>query len=248
MRKSGPRSRRDFLRLCGGASAALACGSRGLLAAPPAAHQAYAKVLLVDRDGAPVRCEALGKHREYVFQYPYRATPCFLIDLGEPLPGGNELTTEDGRRYRWTGGVGPNRSVVAFSAICAHKLSHPSRVVSFIGYREQPVGFLNRQQQVERRAGVIQCCSEHSIYDPAAGAAVVAGPSPQPLAAIELRYEQDALYATGVYGGELFARYFQQFGERLMLEYLGSGYSDDVADTSTVIPGEEFTRNRIRCG
>ena len=33
------------------------------------------------------------------------------------------------------GGIGRDKSVVSFSAICAHKLSHPSRNISFINYR-----------------------------------------------------------------------------------------------------------------
>jgi len=42
---------------------------------------------------------------------------------------------------------------------------------------------------------VIHCCSEHSQYDPAEGARVVAGPAPQPLAAILLDHDpaSDAL-------------------------------------------------------
>lgn len=241
-------SRRRFLRLCGSLGAALTCRPQALLAEPVAPLQRHHRVLLVDHHGEPIRCEQLGRDREYIFNYPFRATPCFLLDLGRPLGGGTELRTEDGRRYRWRGGVGPGQSVVAFSAICAHKLTHPSPTVSFIGYREQPVGFVNRAQELEQRARVIQCCSERSIYDPAAGAAVVAGPAPQPLAAIELAYQDGALFATGVYGGELFARYFERFGERLMLEHLSDDYAAPVEDRTEVFTAEQYSRKRIACG
>ena len=240
-------SRRHFLRLCGSAWAALACGARPLSATPRSPQTRFQKTLIVDQDGAPIRCEALGTEREHVFHYPFKSTPCFLIDLGESLAGVAGLHTDDGRTSDWQGGVGPNRSVVAFSAICAHQLSHPSKIVSFIGYRSQPVGYVNKNHQIERRSKVIQCCSEHSIYDPTQGAAVVSGPAPQPLAAIELTHEDDMLYASGVYGGDQFDRYFGQFGERLQFEYLGDSYRELMVGETTAVPGELYTRNRIKC-
>ncbi len=240
--------RRDFIKLCSSAGVALACGGAAALAAPQAPAQAFPRALLVDTQGEPLRPEALPSGQAQIFFYPYRSTPCFLLDLGEALPGGAELQTETGVPYRWQGGVGPNRSVVAFSAICAHKLTHPSPMVSFIGYREQPVGFVNRAQQVERRGHVIQCCSEHSLYDPKRGAAVISGPAPQPLAAIELAFVDGAFHATGVYGGDLFARYFEQFGDRLQLEYAGDGYAEPAGEQCVVQPMEGYTRNLIRCG
>lgn len=36
-------------------------------------------------------------------------------------------------------GVGPGASIVAFSAICAHRMSYPTRNVSFIDYRHKPM-------------------------------------------------------------------------------------------------------------
>ena len=240
-------SRRNFLRFCGSAWAALACGAGPIAATPSAPQRRFHKALIVDQNGAPIRCEELGKEREYIFHYPFKSTPCFLIDLGESLESVTGLKTDDGRTYDWHGGIGPNRSVVAFSAICAHQLSHPSKIVSFIGYRDKPVGFVNKNEQIEQRSKVIQCCSEHSIYDPTRGASVVSGPAPQPLAAIELAQESNALYAIGVYGGDQFARYFAQFGERLQFEYLGDSYSEPVVEQTVAVPGEQFSRNRIKC-
>jgi Rieske Fe-S protein len=47
---------------------------------------------------------------------------------------------------------------------------------------------------------MIHCCAEHSEYDPAAGAKVMAGPAKQPLATILLDYDAttDELSATGL--------------------------------------------------
>jgi Rieske Fe-S protein len=120
----------------------------------------------------------------YVFHYPYVTTPCFLIDLGAPAEAGAELETSDGRPYRWTGGVGPGRSIVAFSAICAHRMSYPTRNVSFIDYRHKPMNTEAAGDDWWSRGQVIYCCSEGSVYDPSDGARVLAGPAPQPLAAV----------------------------------------------------------------
>jgi Rieske Fe-S protein len=109
---------------------------------------------------------------------PYVTTPCFLIDLGAPAEAGAELETSDGRPYRWSGGVGPGRSIVAFSAICAHRMSYPTRNVSFIDYRHKPMNTEAAGDDWWSRGQVIYCCSEGSVYDPSDGARVLAGPAP----------------------------------------------------------------------
>ncbi len=225
----------------------LACAGNAVRAAGPA--RSFPAARLVDESGQPIGCADLDPNREYIFHYPFRATPCFLINLDKPMPGGQTLTQQNGNQYSWQGGVGEAKSVVAFSAICAHKLSHPSPAVSFIGFREQPVGFYNPQSQtVEQRAAVIQCCSEHSLYDPANGASVLAGPAPQPLATIEMREDDGVLSAVGVSGGALFERFFEQFGNRLMIQHKSERYADPVAGETVVLPGDVYSKNRIRCG
>ena len=70
---------------------------------------------------------------------------------------------------------------------------------------------------------MIHCCSEHSQYDPAEGGRVLAGPAPQPLAAILLDYDAaaDELYAVGTLGGEMFDEFFAKYEFRLALEHGG---------------------------
>jgi len=240
-------SRRRFLGGCG-AGAALAYAGQAVVNAAQALSQ-YSPAALVDQDGKPIGAANLDVNREYIFQYPFQSTPCFLIKLKQTAKGGASLTKSDGSQYTWLGGSGKDQSVVAFSAICAHKLTHPSPMVSFIGYREQAVGFYSQaSKSVEQRAGIIQCCSEHSIYDPSDGARVMSGPAPQPLAAIELIEKNGQLIATGVYGGALFDRYFEQFGNRLMIQHEGDSYLAPVEKQTVVMPGDQFSRNRIQCG
>jgi arsenite oxidase small subunit len=203
--------RRDFVKLCAASAASTTLPTAA--DAAPLKARLYRRALLVDERGQPVRAAQLRAGVNYVFEYPFAATPCFLLRLAKPAAGGIDLRTEGGGTYRWEGGAGPDRTIVAYSAICAHKLTYPTRQVSFIGYRDGP-------SPVAGPGKVITCCSDRSVYDPAAGARVVAGPAPQPLATILLEHDakKDELFAAGTFGGEKFEEFFRKFGFRLELE------------------------------
>lgn len=241
-------TRRTFLKLCGGI-AVLAGANPRLLATPEAGITAYARARLVTASGEPVRSSALRVGVSHIFHYPYAATPCFLLNLGRRVPGGQRLMTEDGHSYAWTGGVGPAQSVVAFSAICAHRMSYPAREVSFINYRHEPTKYLDANAAHHVRPQVIACCSENSVYDATAGARVLGGPARQPLAAILLEHDpqEDALYAVGAQGGTLFDKFVREFGPQLGLNRGGAAVDAPVHGETTVLPIEEYTRNQIRC-
>ena len=206
-----------------------------------AAPRLYARARLVGPDGSPLRARTLAANRNFIFHYPYAGTPCFLLNLGKPTKASAELKTAEARSYHWPGGVGADHSIVAYSAICAHRLTYPTREISFISYRS------------EKSAGssfsrVIHCCSEHSQYDPAEGARVLAGPSPQPLAAILLDYEPatDGLFAIGTLGGEVFNEFFSKYEFRLTLEY-GSNARAAVKGSCAVSELEQYCRQQVKC-
>jgi len=201
--------RRGFIKFCAASVAALRAPDAGA----DARVQLYSKAKLVDEKGAPIRTAALPANRNFIFHYPYAATPCFLLNLGKPVTPA-QLKTQAGEAYEWKGGVGAQRSVVAYSAICAHRLSYPTRDISFISYRTE-------KSARNKLGNVIHCCSEHSQYDPAQGARVLAGPAPQPLAAILLEWEpgKDEIHAVGTLGGEMFNEFFDKFGFRLQMEH-----------------------------
>src|SRR4051812_8732140 len=107
--------RRDFLTFCavsiaGGASHALA---------QDAQPRMYSKARLVDQKGRPLKARAVPANRNLIFHYPYASTPCFLLNLGKPVKPAARLKTADDKQYDWKGGVGPQSSIVAYSAICA---------------------------------------------------------------------------------------------------------------------------------
>jgi arsenite oxidase small subunit len=232
--------RRRFVSAC--AALGTSAGLSGLATTWAAtAPRLYERARLVDAHGEPIKARQLEPRTNYVFSYPYAATPCFLLDLGRPVAASPHLLRADGAEYAWSGGVGTGHSVVAFSAICAHKLAYPTREVSFI--RFQPI------RSPTSDGDVIHCCADHSVYDPAAGARVLSGPAPQPLAAILLDYDasRDELAALGTVGAEQFDAFFRKYDFKLALDY-GRGKARTPVGASTVVRElTEYCRQTIQC-
>jgi len=231
--------RRDFIGICA-AGAALAINPTQAANLRP---RFYARVKLVDEARQPLRASSLAVDRNYIFHYPYAATPCFLLNLGKPTQQAVTLKTETGTDYEWPGGVGPQNSIVGYSAICAHRLSYPTRQISFISYRIEagPSKITHRN--------VIHCCSEHSEYDPATGARVLGGPALQPLSAILLEYDRpgDQLYAVGTLGGEMFDAFFTKYEFKLALEYGDQRARQPVAGSAIVAELRRYCRQQVQC-
>lgn len=233
--------RRDFIRVC--AASAFGLGAERAFSAQDAQPRQYARAQLVDDSNQPVRASRLAIGENHVFHYPFEGTPCFLLNLGKPTAQNVALKTRDGGTYQWPGGVGPQRAVVAYSAICSHQLTYPTRQISFISYRDQSTAAKISKPHM------IHCCSEHSEYDPAAGARVMGGPAPQPLCAILLEHDgaTDALYATGTLGGELFNTFFSKYEIRLALEYGSSRAQQRVSGRTAVTALAQFCKQQVRC-
>lgn len=234
--------RRDFMQIC--AASALGLGTAQSFAAADAQPRQYARTRLSDESGQPLRASSLAAGENYVFHYPFEGTPCFLINLGKATQRNVPLKTGNGANYQWPGGVGPQRAVVAYSAICSHQLTYPTRQISFISYRGRSTA-----SRISR-PDMIHCCSEHSEYDPAAGARVMGGPAPQPLCAILLEYDQatDALFATGTLGGEMFNTFFSKYEMRLALEHGSPARARQQVAQSTVVTAlTRFCKQQVRC-
>ena len=227
--------RRGFIKFCAASVAAL--GSSEVAA--DARVQLYAKAKLVDEKGAPLRASAIPANRNLIFHYPFAATPCFLLNLGKAVKP-VQLKTVSGEAYEWKGGIGAQRSVVAYSAICAHRLSYPTKDISFISFRTE-------KSARNRFANVIHCCSEHSQYDPAEGTRVLAGPAPQPLAAIVLEHDSatDEVQAIGTLGGEMFTEFFERFGFKLQMEH-GSPRAT-VSGSCVVQELDNYCKQQVKC-
>jgi Rieske Fe-S protein len=235
--------RRDFVRACGlaGAAATLPELIGRAWAQGTAKPRFYGRARLVEPGGRPLKSKQLPVARNLIFHYPFAGTPCFLLNLGKPTKVSATLQTADARAYEWTGGTGASGGVVAYSAICAHKLTYPTRDISFISYRDA-------KSPGNRLAHVIHCCSEHSQYDPADGGRVLAGPAPQPLAAILIDYDRanDELYAVGTLGGEVFDDFFAKYEFKLAMEY-GGRAKNAVEGACTVNALEQYCRQQVKC-
>jgi len=229
--------RRDFIQTCA-LSAAVGLPA---LAQENASPRYYNRAQLVDAAGLPIKSRSLAAQRNFIFHYPYTGTPCFLLNLGKPVKAAAALKTADAKSYLWQGGVGANASVVAYSAICAHRLTYPSRQISFISFRSD-------SSPRNKHANVIHCCSEHSQYDPAEGARVIAGPAPQPLATILLEHDKasDGIYAVGTLGGEMFNEFFSKFDFKLALEHNGTA-KRPVADRIVVSELSQYCQQQVKC-
>jgi arsenite oxidase small subunit len=94
-------SRRQFLKFTGGVAAGAAAAPTNALAAPSA-----------DAGGAvlPYKAKVVGKagtlgaDQASAFTFPDESSPCALVKMGTPVPGG----------------VGPNQDIVAYSTMCTH--------------------------------------------------------------------------------------------------------------------------------
>jgi arsenite oxidase small subunit len=237
--------RRDFVRDgCALGAGALAASLSTTSWAAQATARNYARVLLVDELGQPLKSATLKAQTNYIFHYPFEATPVFLLDLGKPaLP--LSLKTKSQQDYQWPGGVGPRRSLVAFSAICAHQLVYPNKQLSFISFRK---GAAVNPKTPSKGEDLIHCCADHSQYDPARGAQVLDGPAEQPLCAVLLEHDAraDTLTATGTLGGELFDQFFKKYQVKLELDS-GPKARQAVTGRAAVSELDRFCRNPVRC-
>ena len=232
--------RRSFIESCTAGAACVSAAAALPAFGADAKPREYPRALLVDSHGDPVKAGTLKPRTNYLFHYPFEATPVFLLDLGKPaLP--HSLSTRNRDSYAWPGGVGARRSVVAFSAICAHQLVYPTREVSFISFRKT-----RAQRGVQDE--LIHCCADHSQYDPARGAAVLSGPAPQPLCAVLLAHDarRDTLTAYATLGAELFDDFFKKYSMKLSLE-VGPKARNAVAGQAIVTELDKFCRNSIQC-
>ena len=238
--------RRTFNKILGtGAIIAVAPSAitQTLFAADGTLYKSYERSQLVDKDGNPIKASELKPEVPYVFTYPYVSTPCFLIRLPETVQ--KEITLKDinDQAYVWKGGVGKDSSIVGFSAICSHSLTHPNKSDSFITY--VPNG---GKTMAYDKGGVIVCSSHLSAFDPKNGAKNIAGPADEPLASIVLEHDEatDFIYAAGVIGPERFHDFFKTFKPQLKKEF--KKYKDAkkfVKFSIATLPLSEYTQDVI---
>ena len=93
--------RREFIKAC-----ALTCalGRPEVLSAQDLKPRFYSRAQLMNERGQLLRTADIVAGRNYIFHYPFEATPCFLLNLGKPTVRDVQLKTENGSMYFWPGG------------------------------------------------------------------------------------------------------------------------------------------------
>lgn len=141
--------RRELLKVTAGVAAVATLPGGASAAEPP--RKAIGKV------------SALEPGRARLFTYPDAASPAYVVKLGRPAEGG----------------VGPDRDIVAFTAVCQH-------MGCVLGFER----------------GRFVCPCHASMYDPAAAGQCYQGLATESLAQIELRLDEASgeLLAVGIRG------------------------------------------------
>jgi len=206
-------------------------------------YKAYEKVQIVDGEGNPIKAGDLKKEVNYVFNYPYVATPCLLLNLPGKTEENVELSSETGEKYIWKSGVGKERSIVSYSAICSHQLAHPNPNDSFFQYVST-----DKKTMAYDKGGIIVCSSHLSAFDVKAGARVLAGAAGEPLASIVLEHkEDDTLWAIGVLGPDKFHEYFKSFRPELKQFYGGRRKGQKLVKFSAkTVALQEYSKDIIQ--
>lgn len=155
-------SRRTFLILSGGTA-----GAGAVLGGLPdaSAGQAAKSHGPVTPSKTVARFAALKPNFPVAFAYPDAASPCAVLRMSVPVAGG----------------IGPDRSVVAFSTLCTH-MGCPLRY--------------------DPAAKTFKCPCHYSIFDPEKAGQMVIGQATATLPRILLQYfaGNDTIVAVGVEG------------------------------------------------
>ncbi|MCI4333590.1 MAG: Rieske 2Fe-2S domain-containing protein [Thermoplasmata archaeon] len=179
----------------GAAGGGLVGGSLQYAQPPMIGATGYARVQLLDLDGTPLTVTKLEK--EYnantdavlTFNYPLRNEPNFLLNVA-PAPG----AAASSGAINVLNGVGTQKSIVAFSAICQH-LGCPAPAISYY-----PAGTC--PQTPGGKPFYIHCSCHGSTYDVTNGASNLTGPAvlPLPQIILEVDASDDTLYAVNSVG------------------------------------------------
>lgn len=210
--------RRNFLRLSATSAMAVAIApsliTQRLYAEDGSLFQPFEKVQLKDAEGNPIKASALAVEENYVFNYPYVGTPAIMVNLTSPAEKDIELTAEDGTKYIYRGGVGAKGTIVAYSAICPHQLTHPQPEMSMFHYIDE------KGTTKAYSGGAFVCMSHLSRFEPKQGGKVVGGPATQGLASIILEVDgEDNIWAVAVLGPVKFQDYFDAFKDEFKKFY-----------------------------
>ncbi len=195
-------TKRNMLKLAvlagvvGAAGGGIVGASLQYVSKPPLVGLAgYPKVQLLDLDGSPLTVTKvlseynLTTHEVITFNYPLTDEPNFLLNLAPPAGGSGGATNVPN-------GIGPQGSIVAYSAICQH-LGCPAPNISYYPPGTCPQTFNGGSLDF-----YIHCTCHGSTYNAADRAANLTGPAVLPLPQVILEHDttDDTIYAVNEIG------------------------------------------------
>lgn len=202
----------------------------------------YKKSLLTDSTGKPLWFDSIAKDAAYMFNYPFASTPNFLLLLDLPVKK-MTLSSNEGKSYDATGGIGGEKNLVAYSAICPHQWSYPTKEFSVINY------YNKKEPGCAQGVQLIKCCAHNSIFDPKVCGKKVEGPAENHLSMIVLEADEKEkkIYAVGVAGRNQFTEFFDLFKKELKAEYGSSANAKTEVEKSAVVRMDKYSANIIKC-
>jgi len=235
--------RRGFFKLTGTAAAIMIAPSlitERLYAEDGKLYESYEKIQLKDAEGQPIKAGELKVEENYVFNFPHISTPCILVDLGEATQKDVKLVNDSGIEYIFKGGVGKKGSIVAYSAICPHQLTHPSPETSFFQYLPK-----NGKTLAYKEGGVFVCSAHLSVFMPKSGGKRVGGPATEGLTQIVLEIDDnDYVWAVGALGPNRFHEYLNAFKSEFKKFYGNKRKAKKLIKEETkVVTLKEFSTN-----
>lgn len=177
----------------GAVGGGLVGGSLQYVQPPSVGLSSYPRVQLLDQDGSPMTVSKVVSEYNVTtpevltFNYPLRNEPNFFLNLAPPSGGSGGATNVPG-------GIGPQKSIVAFSAICQH-LGCPAPAIAYYPPGTCP-------QTPGGKSFYFHCSCHGSTYDPANSAANLTGPAVLPLPQVTLEWQtsDDTIWAVGENG------------------------------------------------
>ncbi len=177
--------------LVGAGAGGLVGGTLQYVQPPTVGISSFPLTQLLDVDGAALTVDkveseySVDTENLYIFNYPLRNEPNFLLNLSPS--NGEQPSASNPGAWNVPYGVGTNKSIVAYSAICQH-LGCPAPAIAYYppGVCSQTFNTPNMPSQ----PFYIHCSCHGSTYDPANSANNLTGPAVLPLPQVLLQVDE----------------------------------------------------------
>jgi len=188
--------------IVGAGAGGLVGGTLQFVQPPVVGISSFPRTQLLDVDGSALTVDKVqneynvGTSDLYIFNYPLRNEPNFLLNLS-PVNGEAPSPTNVGA-WDVAGGVGDHNSIVAFSAICQH-LGCPAPAIAYYPPGTCPQTFPSPTNP--SGAFYIHCSCHGSTYDTTDSANNLTGPAVLPLPQVVLEVDANRnIFAVGENG------------------------------------------------